>query len=97
MCNRRIFYENCEDSMRPAGCGQPESRMHFIQCTTRYLQSNHIKRREEFKQTHSKLKTAKVIYEGFMGGDIPYTGSDEAILGKTTAMNNISCRCKGVE
>ena len=52
--------------MCPAGCGKWESRMHFIQCTDRHLQAGHIKRREEFKQIHKKLRTAKVIYEGFM-------------------------------
>ena len=52
--------------MCPAGCGRSESRIHFIQCTARHLQAGHIKRREEFRQVHKKLRTAKVIYEGFM-------------------------------
>ena len=45
--------------------------MHFIQCTARHLQVGYIKRRREFKHTHGKLRTAKVIYEGFMHNFIP--------------------------
>ena len=52
--------------MCPAGCGKHESRMHFIQCTVQHLQAWHIKRREEFRRTHGKLKTAKVVYEALM-------------------------------
>ena len=40
--------------------------MHFIQCTAIHLQAGHIKRRGEFKKTHGKLCTSKVIYESFM-------------------------------
>jgi len=52
--------------------------MYFIQCKATYLKAIHIKRREEFRQIHGKLKTAKIIHEGFMRifislriGDVP--------------------------
>ena len=63
---KELFYEECEDSMCPAGCGAHESRIHFIQCTAKHLQAGHIKRREEFKRAHGKLKTAKVVYQAMM-------------------------------
>lgn len=59
---RELFYENSGDTLCPVGCGETESRMHFIQCRTTHLQASHIKRREQFRQVDSKLKTAKVIY-----------------------------------
>ena len=40
--------------------------MHFIQCTAGHLQTGYMKRREEFKIGNEKLRTAKVIYEGFV-------------------------------
>ena len=52
---KELFYEDGDDIMCPAGCGQTETRMHFIQCTARHLQSGHIKRRGEFKKNHAKL------------------------------------------
>ena len=63
---KELFYEDCVEVVCLAGCGKSESRMNFIQCTARHLQAGHIKRREEFRQVHKKLRTAKVIYEGFM-------------------------------
>jgi len=63
---KELFYEDSEETFCSAGCGNTESRMHFIQCTARNLQAGYIKRREEFKRVHCKLKTARVIFEVFM-------------------------------
>ena len=56
---KEFFYEDSDKTMCPSGCGEMEYRIHFIQCKAEHLQSNHIKRREEFKQAHGKIKTAK--------------------------------------
>ena len=63
---KHLFYKDGEDTLCPAGCDQPDSRTHFIQCTVRHLQAGHIKRRGEFKKTHGKLCIVKVTYDGFM-------------------------------
>jgi len=63
---KHLFYKDGEDTLCPAGCGQSDSRMYFIQCTSRHLQAGHIKRRGDFRKTYGKLRTAKVIYEDFM-------------------------------
>jgi len=60
------FYEDGEDTLCPASCGQLESRIKIIQCSATNIQAGQIKRRGEFKKTHGKLRTVKVIYEGFM-------------------------------
>ena len=43
---KELFYEDGEDTLCPAGCGRSESRIHFIQCSARYIQAGNIKRRE---------------------------------------------------
>ena len=63
---KELFYEDSDETLCPAGCGEAESRMHFIQCQAPHLHASHIKRREEFRRVHGKLKTEKVIYERFM-------------------------------
>ena len=60
------FYEDGNDTMCPAGCGQTETRINCIQCKARHLQYGHIKQRGEFQKPHAKLCTAKVVYECFM-------------------------------
>lgn len=49
---KELFYEDGEDILCPAGCGQPESKTNFIRYTARHLQAGHIKRRGEFKKTY---------------------------------------------
>lgn len=63
---KKNFYEDSNKTLCPAGYDKLESRMHFIQCTAKHLQYGRVKWREEFKQPHGKLKSAKFIYEGFM-------------------------------
>ena len=63
---KELFYEDSDETMCPVWCGQVESRMHLIQYTATHLQSSHVKRREEFKQAHTQIRTTKVIHEAFV-------------------------------
>ena len=70
------FYEDGEDVMCPAGCGQQETCMNFLQCTTRHLQLGHDKHRGKFRKNHSQLRIAKVIYDCYMRISIALRCSD---------------------
>lgn len=54
-----------EDSPGCPACNDPEEHMHFIQCKSEVMQTNHRHRRDDFLCSHNKLKMAGIIMRGF--------------------------------
>ena len=60
-----MFYENNEENMCPAGCGESDNRLHYIKCKAPRMDKSHNERRGIFLKAHKKLKTAGIIYDSF--------------------------------
>ena len=58
--------KDCEDSACPAGCGSIYLCMQFIQYKAPHLTRSRLKRCRKLNSAYENLKTAKIIYEGFM-------------------------------
>ena len=74
-----LFYDHEEEYKCPAGCGEKEGRMHYVQCKAQAMKECYMKRKLTFLQMHKKLKTAGSIADAFSsilkdlrnGGDEP--------------------------
>ena len=60
-----LFYENNEENMCPAGCGECDNRLHYIQCKAPKIDKANNERQGKFHKAHKKLKTAGIIYDSF--------------------------------
>ena len=58
-----LFYGITDASMCPTGCGQLETRQHYMRCTAPTLGASYSQLHLAFKRTHVGLHTAKPIYD----------------------------------
>ena len=61
-----LFYGINENSAYPAGCGEIETRQHYIRCQAHDLRAGYNQHRLLLKQVHGKLHTAQVIYRALI-------------------------------
>ena len=57
-----LFYGVSEENECPAGCGEIETRQHYMHCKTPELCKSYQQHRVLFNQVHVKLHTVQAVY-----------------------------------